>query len=134
LSLVVDASVAAKWVVPEPDSDRADALKTEPGGLLAPTLVLAEVGNVLWKRTRRGDLTTPDAFAAMTIVASLLPRLVPLEELAPRALEIAVQLDHPIYDCFYLALAERERIPLVSADRRLPAAAAKLTTVQFRPL
>ena len=127
MTLVVDASVAAKWVLLEPGRDRAMALRSEPGGLLVPTLII-------WKYHRRGLVTASDAIAALTLASSLPTELVPLEELAPRALEIAAQLDHPIYDCFYLALAERERVPLVSADRRLPAAAAKLTTVTFLPL
>ncbi len=110
------------------------ALRSEPGGLLAPTLIIAEIGNAIWKYHRRGLVTASDAIAALTLASSLPTELVPLEELAPRALEIAAQLDHPIYDCFYLALAERERVPLVSADRRLPAAAAKLATVTLRPL
>ena len=134
MTLVVDASVAAKWVLLEPDRDRAMALRSEPGGLLAPTLIVAEIGNAIWKYHRRGLVTASDAIAALTLASSLLTELVPLEDLAPRALEIAAQFNHPIYDCFYLALAERERVPLVSADRRLPAAAAKLTTVTFRPL
>ena len=46
-------------------------------------------------------------------------RLQPLTRLAVRATEIALQLDHPVYDCFYLALAEAERCLLVTADQRL---------------
>ena len=51
-------------------------------------------------------------------------QLVPLRQLAPRAAALAHQLDHPVYDCFYLALSERRDVPLVTADRRLIAKVA----------
>ncbi len=50
---------------------------------------------------------------------STLARIVPSLDLAARAGEIALMLDHPAYDCFYIALAEREGIDLVATDRRL---------------
>jgi predicted nucleic acid-binding protein len=134
VTLVVDASVAAKWVLPEANADRAAALRAEPGGLLAPTLIVAEIGNAVWKRARRGELTFSDAIAAVGIVRSLMTELVPLQELDQRAMEVALRLDHPIYDCFYLALAERERAAIVSADTKLLAAAERLGTVRFQSL
>jgi predicted nucleic acid-binding protein len=57
-----------------------------------------------------------------------------MAELAARATEIAIALKHPIYDCFYLALAERERAPLISADKRLVAVAKKAKGVEVRAL
>jgi predicted nucleic acid-binding protein len=56
---------------------------------------------------------------------SFFDRLIPLGDLGARATEIAIELQHPIYDCFYLARAERERAPIVSADAKLLAAAKK---------
>lgn len=53
---------------------------------------------------------------AMTQIERLVDVLSPLAALAPRALEIARVLDHSAYDCFYLALAEREHALLVTAD------------------
>jgi predicted nucleic acid-binding protein len=60
--------------------------------------------------------------------------LISAEELRLRALELALELNHPIYDCFYLALAERERCPLVSADKKLLGAAKKMKGVEARKL
>ncbi len=60
-------------------------------------------------------------------------RIVPTEELAGAALRFAIDLRHPIYDCFYLALAEREEATLVTADARL-LAVAKKTNVKVRQL
>jgi predicted nucleic acid-binding protein len=133
VTLVVDASVAAKWVLDEDGSERANALRTE-GGLIAPSLVAAEIGNALWKAVRRGLALRADALVAME--AALLPfdALVANEELHIRALELAIDLSHPIYDCFYLALAEREGAPIVSADAKLLGAAKKMKGVEGRKL
>jgi predicted nucleic acid-binding protein len=48
--------------------------------------------------------------------------------------ELAVDLRHPIYDCLYLALAERERVPIVSADAKLLSAAKRMGTIETKPL
>jgi predicted nucleic acid-binding protein len=113
--MVVDASVAVKWVLPEPDSGPAVALR-ETDALIAPSLVIAEIGNALWKCVLRGDVDKLDASAALRIAVAHFERIVSIDQLAARALELSVDL-HPIYDCLYLALAERERIPIVSAER-----------------
>ena len=118
MTLVVDASVVTKWVLAEDGSDRANALRDAPR-LIAPSLLAAEVGNALWKAVRRGDLTREDAIATLRSLLGPFDDLVPGEALHTRALELAIDLRHPIYDCFYLALAERENTPLVTADSRL---------------
>jgi predicted nucleic acid-binding protein len=61
-------------------------------------------------------------------------QIVSIDQLAARALELAVDLRHPIYDCLYLALAERERAPIVSADARLISAARRIGTIEAKPL
>jgi predicted nucleic acid-binding protein len=124
VSVVVDASVATKWVIAEIGSDRANELRTETE-LIAPSLIAAEIGSALWKAVRRGDVARTDALLAIRAVLLPFDTIVANEELHERALQIAIELRHPIYDCFYLALAERERAPLVTADGRLLAAAKK---------
>ena len=133
MSLVVDASVAVQWVLDEDGSARANALRSEDN-LIAPTLIAAEIGSAIWKAVRRGTVTRADGIIA--IEAALLPfqLLITTEELRVRALELAIDLNHPVYDCFYLALAERERCALVSADVKLLAAAKKLKGIEARKL
>jgi predicted nucleic acid-binding protein len=116
VSRVVDASVASKWFFPEPGSAEAEALLTGTDPLLAPDLIVAEVCNVAWKRLRADEITLTHAIRAMAQIARMVDVLSPLADLAPRAIEIARALDHPAYDCFYLALAEREHTDLVTAD------------------
>ena len=93
--------------------------------------MVAEVGNAVWKRARSGELAAQDVMDAVATAIGIISALYPLEGLAARAMEIALILDHPICDCFYLALAEREDVPLMTADRRLSTAAARLATVKI---
>lgn len=119
--MLVDASVAAKLFIPEPDS--ALAMATIAGArLLAPDLVFAELANILWKCHRRGLI---DAFdpAGYDFVA-LFDQVVPCAMLWQPAAALAVALDHPVYDCFYLALAIAQNDTLITADRRFHAACA----------
>jgi predicted nucleic acid-binding protein len=118
VTVVVDASVAAKWVLDEQGSDRANTLRSE-SDLIAPTLIVAELGNALWKATVLLGFSQTDALSAIRMVLVPFNRIIPLEQLRQRALELAIELKHPIYDCFYLALAERERAPLITTDKRL---------------
>jgi predicted nucleic acid-binding protein len=133
MSLIVDASVAVKWFAAEEGSERAEAL-LEGEELIAPDLIVAEVGNTMWKKFRKRWLTQTQVIAAIEQLPRYFSRMISTPDLAPRAMELALLQDHPIYDCFYMALAERERLPIVTADERLLAAARKLGTVEARPL
>jgi predicted nucleic acid-binding protein len=134
VTLVVDASVAAQGVLPEARSDAANALRLTREPLIAPDLAYAEIGNAVWKRAMQGELSAQEATEALEAAAGAYTSLIPVAELAIRATEIAIQLKHPIYDCFYLALAERERAPLISADKRLLAASKRAKGIEVRAL
>jgi predicted nucleic acid-binding protein len=134
VTLVVDASVASKWVLPEPQSDEAHALRLTGEPIIAPELVYAEIGNAIWKRAAFSELSEGEALEALAIATGLFTAIVPMAALAARAIQIAIALKHPIYDCFYLALADRERVPLISADKRLLAAAKRAKGIEVRPL
>lgn len=124
MSLIVDASVAAKWVLDEEGSDRANALRSEID-LLAPSLIAAEVGNALWKAARRRSISRAQANFAVGMILRPFDRIVSTAELSGQALQVAIDTDHPIYDCFYIALAQRENAPLITADERQVAAARR---------
>ncbi len=131
-SFVVDASVAVKWVLPEPGADRARSLLEEyargAAELLAPDIYVAEVSNVLWKRTHlTGDLIEDDAREALDSLSAALPALVPSAALASQALELALTFGQSLYGCLYVALALRAGRPLVTADQRLVRAFAPAT-------
>lgn len=116
--LVVDASVAVKWVVQEHDTAIAHAL-VGADALAAPELALVETANAIWKYTKLGVVSPAQATRAVEEFPGFYDLLVPMEPLLRRAHAIAQALGHRVYDCFYLALAERETAPLVTADRRL---------------
>ncbi len=122
MKLVIDASVLVKWFVDEPGADRAAALRGED--LAAPDLILVEVGNVLWKHQRRGVLAGADYVDAVEALQAAPIALTPIADLLRAAARIAAELDHPLYDCLYLALAMREGLPLVTDDQRLLKVAA----------
>jgi predicted nucleic acid-binding protein len=116
--LVVDASIAIKWVVPEPGTPEAIALQ-DSFEIIAPELLIAECANILWKKVARGNLTREQSQMAAELLEELDVELFPMRKLFPRATELALELNHPAYDCFYVALAEAEDCPIVTADVRL---------------
>lgn len=123
--IVVDASVALCWFAREAETVAANRLIRSPAVLVAPSLMLAEFANGLWKKIRRGEMDADIASAAMTEIRRFVPQIVELAELAPSAFALAREIDHSVYDCFYLALARRRASPFVTLDRVFAASVAK---------
>lgn len=129
-----------KWFVREAGTD--DALRLlgdESTVLLAPDLFRAEVVNALLKQHRKGALTDDLLDKALVELKGVSPQLVSAEPVMERAIGVARRLGHPIYDCLYLALAERWGTILVTADLRfVTACRAKLVddpvVERLRPL
>ena len=119
MSWVVDASIAVKWVIPEVLSEQADRVRDHPGDILAPDLLLVEVANALWRKTTAREISAREAEEAFDLVRRSGADLRPTPPLVPRAMDLARRLGHPVYDCVYLALAEREHATFVTADQRL---------------
>lgn len=119
---VIDASIAVKWVVEEADSEAAARLLEGEAVLLAPDLLYAEAANALWALSRRGDVAAADVREALAVLADA-PLHIPssMRQLMPAATRLAQDLDHSVYDCFYLALAVQQQYPLLTADRRFQA-------------
>jgi len=114
--LIIDASVGVKWLVPEHNRDAAVEL-VRRSDLRVPTLFFSEVGNALVKKARRGEI---DLAGVAPSFADLPDLVTPVDELhvMPRALALASELRHGIYDCIYLALAETTDDQLVTADEK----------------
>jgi len=119
LKVVVDTSVALTWMIPESISGQAVELLDASYTLIAPDLLLLELGNVLWKKVRKGDLTRETADRVARDLPESFDALYPAAGLVQRARSLSHDLDHPIYDLVFLALAEREDCPLVTGDGRL---------------
>jgi predicted nucleic acid-binding protein len=116
---VIDASVAIKWVIDEPGTQQALLLRQVRHQLSAPDLLVPECANILWKKVRRQELTVDEAMLAARLLQRADVRLEPMRPLLEAATRLAVALDHPAYDCTYLALAQVLSCPLVTADERL---------------
>jgi predicted nucleic acid-binding protein len=123
--VVVDASVAVKWYLPEPYSADAEKLLSGVYRLLAPDLIVSEVGNILWKRIMRSELSVPKAKGIMAAFAELPLTLLPANTLAENAMTVACGLKRAFYDSIYLALAMTADCRLVTADRKLYEAIVK---------
>lgn len=134
MSLIVDANVLAKLLAEEQGSDAARDIFIREPDLIAPDLAVAEVFSALWKKWRRGEFGSDQLDEVPSVLGELVTRLVPIADLVERAAQMSRSLNHPIYDCFYLALAEREQLPLVTADKRMLEAAARLEGVEARAL
>ena len=119
LCCIVDASVVLKWFVEESGTSEAVALLNRQMPLAAPDLIIPETINAAWKSLTRGFMTAEQYEAVATLFPSLLAEIVPSSTLALRASQMAKELNHAAYDCFYLALAEVRQANLVTADTRL---------------
>lgn len=127
-TLVVDASVALKWLVPEEMSDIAKELYGAGDRLVAPRLITTEVANALVRKTNLGTMTRREAALHFRLLPLLLPELIDVDELVAPALDNACALRHPIYDLIYLEAARRMDAQLITADRRFT---AKLAGTDF---
>ena len=116
--IVVDASVAVKWFVSEADSAAALAIFRSGDALLSPDHALGEIGEVLVRNCRRGDLTVVETRNASDAIAARLALRSPLP-LIDLATTIALDAAISFYDALYVAAAERWHVPLVTADARL---------------
>jgi len=122
--VVVDASLALKWVVEEPYSGEARSLLAEWGNhrrkLLAPALFLYEVANALAKRIQRREFTLEQAKERLRFFLESGPLLQQIAAIHPRALELMERFGlATAYDAHYLALAESQRCECWTADARL---------------
>jgi predicted nucleic acid-binding protein len=121
--MVVDCSVAAKWVLPEPD--RAPAMRLleryEAGeiSLIAPDLLLAEFASLLARRTRRKQISQGQAREALQLMERCALLLFDMRPRLRRALDIALEHHLSLWDSIYAALAVEHDCLFVTADRRL---------------
>ncbi len=117
--LASDASVAVKWAVQqEEDYEKAAQLLNGEHELHVPRVLAAELANALWSKVRSAELTPSEAPGLLERVLALNLEWADDGTLAVAALHIAISLNHPVYDCVYLALAYQVGGILVTADTR----------------
>jgi predicted nucleic acid-binding protein len=129
MKYVLDASVALKWVLPEADSHKADALRDgferQAYDFLAPDVFPAEVGHAITKAERRRLIAPAEGSHLLSDILATLPQLVPSLPLVPEAYALSSAARISFYDCLYIALAEREGCQFITADVRLIGALQK---------
>ena len=122
-AVVLDASVAVRWVVSEKGSDQAAALLDLPFSWVAPRLLLTEAASALRRKAAEGDLDPGLASEALDAllqaVADGVVRLTDDERVVAQALRLALTLQHKLPDCVYLAIAERDGAAIATADSKL---------------
>jgi predicted nucleic acid-binding protein len=119
VKLVVDASVAAKWLLAEVLSTKALDLVQPGNELVVPDLFWAEVGNILWKKSRAGELANTEATKRFDDLALMGLRTVSNVVVARTAVSLALATGRTVYDSLYIALAMHEGCRFVTADERL---------------
>jgi predicted nucleic acid-binding protein len=117
--LVIDASVAAKWIKHEIHSAHAAHVLVGPYVLYAPDLLWPEVGNILWKSVQRGELTPEEAREGLRTLLRYPITVTACRSLIPTALGIALRHQQTVYDALYVALAATRDCRLVTADKPL---------------
>jgi predicted nucleic acid-binding protein len=116
-TFVIDASIAVKWVVDEDGTPEALALRQRTK-LIAPELLVAECANILWKKVQRDELLKQEALLAARLLRGAEIELLPLRSLFETATRMSFEINHPAYDCVYLALANNSKCQFVTADER----------------
>ncbi len=122
--LVIDTSVAVKWVIPEDgagiEQGTADALALLSEVLIAPDCIMAEFANALFKKVQRGEITADQAKASTAILPDAVTFL-PALSFIDAALAMALKLPHPVHDCIFLIAAIELKVPLITADAKFQA-------------
>jgi predicted nucleic acid-binding protein len=131
--IVVDASVIVKWFVPETGNAAAKALLAGADELIAPELARIEVASVLIRRAIRRELAGADVENTLRVWFRALADgqvfLLPNADDLEAAVKVALELQHPLPDCLYLAAAERLGVALITADRAFVRRAARRTSL-----
>ena len=106
MTLVVDASVALKWVLEEPDSHLAQALAEGEEEVLVPDFWLNEAANVCWLQVRKGKWSADEAREGLALLRALVPPTATSDlDLHDVALDIGLAVNHSTYDTLYVAFA-----------------------------
>lgn len=125
-TVVLDASAVLRIIEGSPQAASFEQALFQASLVIAPELMLTEVAYSLWRLQRAGQLPEQGLQALLAKAADLVDHIEPDRHLQVEALALACYLDHPVYDCLYLALARREAAAVLTADQRLQALAAKV--------
>jgi predicted nucleic acid-binding protein len=112
VTFIIDASAAYDMLC----ENRWDNIVTANSELAAPDIITAELLNARWKVNRSGNVA-PDVTSILQLLKRI--RIAPSIVYGQLAAELSERLDHPVYDCLYVAMAGEERLKLLTSDARL---------------
>jgi predicted nucleic acid-binding protein len=122
-AIVVDSSVVIKWFVTEILSDEAQRIlqgyRDGQLDLLAPDLLNAEIGSIVWKKKRLQNLTEADALLVISLFRDLSITFTSMASLLLDAYLLAATHQRTVYDMMYVALSITENCDFVTADEKL---------------
>jgi predicted nucleic acid-binding protein len=123
MKYVLDASVAYKWEVPEPDSDKANQIRDHYRKaiheLIAPDFFPIELGHALYKAERKKAIQICQAEVFWDDAMTTAPQILSIRPLIPQAISLASHMIAGVYDCLYVLLAAQEKCELIAADEQL---------------
>jgi predicted nucleic acid-binding protein len=97
-------------------ADQWDATLEYNSELIAPDLIVAELLNARWKASRAGH-RAPESTSILDFLARV--RIMPSMPYARNAAQLSERLGHPVYDCFYVVIAQQENVKLLTSDAHL---------------
>jgi len=123
MKYVLDSCVGVKWALVEQDTPQARKLRDDYRDsaieLVAPDVFPVEFAHALTRAERQQRITPEEGARLLADVFANLPMMHASLPLLPRAYEISSSLQIGVYDCLYVALAEREQCELITVDDRL---------------
>ncbi len=127
--IVVDSSVVIKWFIPQDYSSEANKIlnlyQQSQVILLAPDLIYAEIGNIIWKMGRFQGLESVDAQAILDLFEQIQFNIITSKQLLESAYRFATNYQRSVYDSLYVVLSIRENCKFVTADSKLYNAVCK---------
>lgn len=118
-SYVIDASVGIKWFVPEVHEQAALDIYRSTYEFIAPDLIYAEIGNILWKKWRRGEISDKVASGILRDFKEIKFLIYQSLDLAEETLNIAKTYNLSFYDSLYVSVAVKTDTALITADQKL---------------
>lgn len=119
MRLIVDSYVAVKWAFQEEFSGQAIRLQNDNYDLFAPEVFLSEIGNVIWKKSLKYELPLDNCLKIFNSITDHFSEFVPTKNYMEKSISLAIQHQHPVYDCIYIVTALHSQIPLITADKKL---------------
>lgn len=119
MTLIVDANVAVKWFVEEERHIHAKNVLNATERMIAPDWIIPEVAHAIFRKFQDRQVTQQQINEALKILPRYFDDLITSASLVDKALNIAIEINHPIYDCIYLASAEQTLGLLITDDKNL---------------